>query len=176
MKYLVVRGIRKNFRWLLLAGLGMAGWLLLARRDRESSLSEKVLLLPAEAVWNPTEPLEVRFDQVVASEDIVGLGNQAAPIILQPRLPGNFLWLSQRHGVFRPATPPLRGTRIRVTLAPSIGGTIPQDNRPRLERNLMVAPFAAEPVGGSFSDARDVPLNPSYSIRFNELVKREQES
>lgn len=121
MKYLSARGVgRKTWFVFLFACLGTACWLVQSRFGSTPNISKNVLLLPAEGVWNPVEPIEVRFEQAVASEDIVGLANQSAPIVSKPQMPGTFVWLSQRHGVFHPTAAPSRGTRIRLTLASSI--------------------------------------------------------
>ncbi|MSU63530.1 MAG: hypothetical protein EXS31_14225 [Pedosphaera sp.] len=171
MKYLSARGVgRKTWFVFLFACLGTACWLVQSRFGSTPNISKNVLLLPAEGVWNPVEPIEVRFEQAVASEDIVGLANQSAPIVSKPQMPGTFVWLSQRHGVFHPTAAPSRGTRIRLTLASSIIASAPEGDRPLLDRTLMVAPFAAEALASGYLDAHNVPVRPFCSVTFNEQV------
>jgi alpha-2-macroglobulin len=62
------------------------------------------LVLAAEEI-SPTSTFELRFDQGMVPPQSVGLVAKDSPLLITPTLPGSFVWLSQRSGVFTPNEP-----------------------------------------------------------------------
>src|SRR5215469_6233049 len=53
----------------------------------------------------PGTTFELRFDSPMIKEDHVGLVETNSPLLIEPRLPGVFTWLSICSGVFTPSEP-----------------------------------------------------------------------
>lgn len=79
-----------------------------------------------ELVMGTSEPepgttFELRFDSPMIDAGHVGLEATNSPVVIEPRLPGTFTWLSVRSGVFTPAEPLALDQTYTLTLGPGLG-------------------------------------------------------
>ena len=69
---------------------------------------------------SPTSTFELRFDQAMVPPQSVGLVAPISPLLITPVLPGSFVWLSQRSGVFTPSEPLALATAYQLRLAANL--------------------------------------------------------
>jgi uncharacterized protein YfaS (alpha-2-macroglobulin family) len=77
-------------------------------------------LILEDDVLDPTTTLEVRFDQDVVLPERVGKTGETAPLVLDPAVEGEWVWLSQRSGVFKPSGIWKLGQREILRLKPGL--------------------------------------------------------
>src|ERR1700754_925199 len=62
---------------------------------------------------------EIRFSEPMVSEHAVGKTAES-PFVIRPKVPGQFVWASQRSGVFTPTQALPLNTTFQFTLAPDL--------------------------------------------------------
>jgi hypothetical protein len=72
------------------------------------------LLLPSRHL-QPTSTFEVRFAAEMVPADQIGKTTES-PLVFEPALKGQFVWLSTRSGSFAPASPFPLGTKVKISL------------------------------------------------------------
>ena len=83
--------------------------------------SERVHLILSSESLAPSTTFELRFDEPLVDPASVGQSAQPSPLVIEPKLPGRFVWLSQRSGVFTPDQPASLGDRKSTRLNSSHG-------------------------------------------------------
>jgi hypothetical protein len=63
----------------------------------------------------PATALEVRFAEPMVGREGIGQAANACPLVLQPTIPGKFVWLSTRSGAFSPDEPWPLSTTFSLT-------------------------------------------------------------
>ncbi len=121
----------------------------------------------------PTTTFELRFDQPVVRPDCVGQSATLSPLVITPALRGQFVWLSQRSGVFTPAEPAALDMEYRFQVR---AGLTQADGRPlaaRLDWRLRTPPLRAELMCSTSSGTTDtnLPAVPVLRLDFNAAVR-----
>ena len=112
------------FAFLLLLGLAACG-------GAGKRVEQGARLMLAHDELGPTSTFEVRFDDEVVAGDSVGLPATESPLIFEPPLTGQFVWLSRRSGVFTPSEPFKLDQTYRVRLRHELKNA---DGRPLVAR------------------------------------------
>ena len=73
------------------------------------------LLLPSQRL-EPTSTFDVRFATEMVPRDQIGAANAPSPLLFDPPLKGQFVWLSTRSGSFAPAEVLPLGLTYRISL------------------------------------------------------------
>jgi len=92
-----------------------AVWLLTGCQPVSDS-SRGVELVLSSTSPAPSMTFELRFDQPMVSSREVGSQAARSPLLVSPSLPGEFVWLSTRSGVYTPSEPLALDTRYALTL------------------------------------------------------------
>src|SRR3712207_202435 len=82
------------------------------------------LLLPSR-VLEPHSTFELRFASEMVAADQIGKPAAVSPLLLEPAVPGSFVWLSTRSGTFAPDGILPLGTKFKISLRPGtkdVGG------------------------------------------------------
>lgn len=118
---------------------------------------------------------ELRFDQAVAPAGKLGSEVANPPLVISPPIPGKFVWLSPRSGVYTPSEPLAMDTRYQLTLR---AGLMAADGRPVeawLRKELRTPAFQL----GGFSPrsaSTNASSEPEVRLVFNaEVEAREAE-
>lgn len=122
---------------------------------------------------DPTTTFELRFDEPVVDSSQVGMAATLSPLSIRPRLPGRFVWLSQRSGVFTPTQPPALGTTYELSLQPGLRRSDGQSVHAQLHRRFSTPPFevtAYEPAESAFNRT-NAPCQPQFQLQFNATVQ-----
>ncbi len=85
---------------------------------------------------------ELRFDTPMIEGGLVGTTNSVSPLAVDPPLPGRFVWLSQRSGVFTPAEPLALDTTYVFTLRPGLSSAGGNPLTAQLRGELTTPPFS----------------------------------
>ena len=154
-----------------LSALGLAALALasLLSCSPEPETSEHAQLVLSSETLSPSTTFELRFDEALVTPAVVGQSPQPSPLVIQPRLPGRFIWLSQRSGVFTPDQPTALGTTYRLTLQRGWKDAAGQPLNARLHRTLRTPEFAVQHGWLGFN-AGNVPLSPEIKLNFNAAV------
>ena len=151
-----------------LAALILAG--LLGGCVPQREVSEGVQLLTRSEGVGPATTFELRFDQPMVKASQVSVTATNPPLVIFPVLPGTFIWLSQRSGVFTPAEPLRLGTTYELTLRRDLTLANGETSLARLHRTLTTPPFAATAIyPRSFST--NATALPEIRLVFNASVR-----
>ncbi|MCX6877506.1 MAG: MG2 domain-containing protein [Verrucomicrobia bacterium] len=121
----------------------------------------------------PTTTFELRFEEPLVAFDRIGSVATDPPLVITPTIPGEFTWLSQRSGVFKPAEPTALGTNYQVMLRPGLKDTKGAPLAATLKRSFQTPPFTASRFSPDGFDENDAPSNPLIHIPFNADVSAE---
>ena len=133
-------------------------------------LSDGVHLMLSADTLEPTSTFEVRFDELMVGDDAVGLPAVDSPLRIQPALAGQFVWLSQRSGVFTPAVPPELGRTYRFSLRPGLTAGSGKPLKARLSRQAVTPPFGAV-LNQNVNYQSNAPSAPRLELIFNAAVE-----
>ncbi|MEQ1851340.1 MAG: MG2 domain-containing protein, partial [Chthoniobacteraceae bacterium] len=89
----------------------------------------------------PNSTFELRFSSPIVAAEQVNKPASPPPLVIQPLLPGEFMWMSQSSGILRPSVPPALSSTYVFTLAP---GLKTADGKPftgTLRRVIDTPPF-----------------------------------
>ena len=184
-----IKNIRlAGFATLAKAGAGVA-LLSLVTCSSQRDFSEGVQLILNTEGLEPTTTFELRFDQIVAAPQEVGQRATNSPLIISPHIAGNFVWLSQRSGLFTPSEPAGLGETYRFSLRPGfkiVGqvSRLPSQNaagetpvsltqpvRVRLHRTLRAPPLCVTDMGASEMGSSNASSEPEVRVQFNAEIK-----
>ncbi len=133
---------------------------------REEAVGMQVID-PADSL-SQSAGLELRFEQLVVPENKVGVADTRTILRVDPPLPGEFIWLSQRSGAFFPSQKPQPGRTYVFLLA---RGLTDADGRPldaRL-RHVWTAPdFALLEMTPGFTGTNEIDPQPTLHLVFNQ--------
>lgn len=140
---------------------------------RSESVATGVQLVAAQEPLGPGTTFELRFEQPVAAPAQLGRAAEVSPLEIAPKVSGEFVWLSERSGVFTPKDALKLDTAYRFRL---VGGLKDAAGRPvtaRLDRmvktpGLEVRLLAPTDLQSSRSNATAVPR---LVIEFNSAVE-----
>ena len=166
--------------WLALAAAGLVGWFGGARGFAAPPSAAELILRGSAAgedadgsELSPSMAFEVRF-----AENMVGVGERdkagaESPLRIVPPLAGNFVWTSQRGGVFTPTEPPPLGTSYRVKLRDGLADAAGQPVRADVDRTFHTPSLE---VRGRLSnlDNPQPTLGPSVQLLCNAAVNPDQ--
>ena len=90
----------------------------------------------------PGTELEVRFPVEMVGAGQVGQGGARSPLVINPPVKGDFIWLSRRSGMFKPAAPyafdALHTVRLREGLVDGAGNSIESEPLAKLSTPPMM--------------------------------------
>ena len=119
----------------------------------------------------PTSTFELRFPDAMVPPDKVGTTAELAPIVFHPALKGNFVWLSQRSGSFRPGEPLLLGTTYTVTLASGLKKADGRALSASLHETIKTPPLSIKGWNATnVFEVDDAPGRPRFGVIFNANV------
>ncbi len=147
---------------------------LLAGCKPETEHSEGVRLLLTDDTLEANATFEIRFDQPVAAADEVGRTATHSPLIIQPPLAGQFVWLSQRSGVFTPTEPSRLGTEYRLSLRSGLMDPEGHSVKARLLRKVHTPPFGVAAQANVNFSGENLPPDPTLAIQFNAQIDTNQ--
>ena len=131
--------------------------------------SERVHLILSSESLAPSTTFELRLDEPLVDPGSVGQSARPSPLVIEPKLPGRFVWLSQRSGVFTPDQPASLGTTYRFTLQRGLKDSAGQPLNARLRRTLRTPAFAVQHGWLGFQTG-NVPRSPEIKLNFNARV------
>src|SRR5665213_4088109 len=144
--------------------------LALAACQRSSRRSSGVELLVHPDPISSDSTFELRFDEIIARPEQVGVRAAKSPLVISPSLAGSFTWLSQRSGVFTPTAPLAMEVRYDLSLQ---SGLLTADGKPasaRLRESAQTPGLAL--VHESFPGERtNLPCKPEVNLMFNVEVR-----
>ena len=119
----------------------------------------------------PSSTVEVRFARTMVAAEQVGVAVKDSPLVFAPELPGRFMWLSTRSGVYAPSAAPVLGTGYKVTLRAGLadaGGAVVAADFAKVVKTTPFQISAGMTPGGK--DEGTAPL-PELKVAFNLNVK-----
>jgi uncharacterized protein YfaS (alpha-2-macroglobulin family) len=138
----------------------------------ETETSHRVQLVLSSDTLAPSTTFELRFDDAVAAPESVSQPAEPGPLIIQPPLKGQFVWLSQRSGVFTPAEPTALGMEYRLTLRRGLKDAGGKPLAARLRRTLRTPSFGFE-TGWIGLNCSNAPATLEIKLNFNADVRAE---
>ncbi|MGH8091909.1 MAG: MG2 domain-containing protein [Chthoniobacterales bacterium] len=135
--------------------------------------SRGVRLVLGAGVVSPSSTFELRFDQAMVLPQSVGFIAKNSPLVITPALPGSFVWLSQRSGVFTPSAPLALATTYQLRLATRLTTADGKPSDARLEAQVQTPPMSVTDVSPSSFREKDAPSSPKIVAQFNVRVKSE---
>ncbi len=121
----------------------------------------------------PGSTFELRFDQPIVPPQNVGLVAKESPLVITPALPGSFLWLSQRSGVFTPSAPLALATTYQLRLAPNLATAESRPSDAKLDLKVQTPPMSVTAVSPASFREKDAPSSPKIVAQFNVRVNPE---
>lgn len=128
------------------------------------------LLLPSR-ILEPKSTFEVRFAAEMVPADQIGKPAPLSPLLFQPDVPGQFVWLSTRSGTFAPDGVLPLGTKFQISLRAGLKDATGKDVPAKLRESVETPPFrvkGVESLDNSSSD--DASVRARYLILFNANV------
>ncbi|CAN5624724.1 hypothetical protein BH18VER1_BH18VER1_11410 [soil metagenome] len=128
------------------------------------------LLLPSRTL-EPKSTFELRFATEMVSPDQIGKSAVPSPLVLQPVVPGQFVWLSTRSGTFAPEGVLPLGTEFQITLLPGVKDAAGRPVASKLKETAETPPFrikGAYSIDSSSSD--DASVRARHLVLFNANV------
>lgn len=138
--------------------------------SRPGNVSEGVQLLASDEVLRPTSTFEVRFDQEVVSPDQIGQPAAESPLRIRPNVPGQFVWLASRSGVFTPSEPWRMGTVYRFALRDGLAEAGGRPLKARLDRSWRTPGLEVLDYQPRDLDPTNLPANLALRLDFNANV------
>lgn len=154
----------KTFRLALLAAALLCGPQVL------NAATPTVQMLPETGDLQPGSTLEFRFAETMVRSDDLGPAKDA-PIGFDPALPGAFIWLSTRSGVFSPTGQLPLGARWTVRLREGLSTAAGKPAGKGWHAELRTPAFGVTAVSDGVWDDKDVPANVSVKLALQLPVK-----
>lgn len=116
----------------------------------------------------PTRSLELRFGQDMIPSASVGQPTDAAPVVTEPKVAGQWTWQSMRSGIFVPSEPWPLGAAVQIHLRENLktldGQPLPKD----WKRTLNLPAFALQAWSNlSYRSDTDASAEPEIALLFN---------
>ena len=116
----------------------------------------------------PATPLEFRFIDPMVAESDIGQPADRLPVVVQPHVPGTFVWRSLRSGTFTPETPWPLSTTLRIVLRDGLtdanGNPVVAD----FDKTLQTPGLALKGWDSTpYIDRQNAPADPRVSLLFN---------
>jgi len=127
------------------------------------------LLLPSRHL-QATTTFEVRFAEEMVSADQIGKTTES-PLLFEPALQGQFVWLSTRSGSLAPSQPFPLGTKVKISLRPGLRNAAGKESSARLDEMAETPPMRLK--GSTMpgrSDSENAPAVPRCLLLFNTNV------
>lgn len=143
------------------------------RSDANPNVSHGAQLFLNTPEIEPTTTFEVRFDDAMVEADDVGSEAPASPLVITPSLPGKFIWLTRRSGVFTPTQSPTLATTYHFSLRAGLKTAAGEPLRARLQQRYATPAFGfeADPTWLPWDGAEtNAPATPEFVLSFNEVV------
>ncbi len=121
----------------------------------------------------PTTTFELRFDEIVAAPNEIGLPAKHPPLLISPPLAGVFTWLSQRSGVFTPNKPILLGRKYSFTLRADLRKPDGKSLVARLSCIMETPPLSITDVCMRETASTNASAEPIFLLQFNAAVRAE---
>src|SRR4051812_41114839 len=128
--------------------------------------SQGVRLIFDEANLAPGSSFELRFDQEVAGLEEVGKKVRVSPLIISPPIEGEFVWLSQRSGLFTPWQPLGLGANYLFTLRAGLNSREGTPLTAKLHRRIRTPDFQVTEYTPRWGDHGNCPARPLVQIEF----------
>jgi hypothetical protein len=154
-------------------GGALAALALAACSPRQDTASGVQLILNPDPL-EPNSTYELRFDQPAVAAERVGQVAKESPLAIEPPLQGEFVWLSQRSGVFRPAEPPVLGTTYRLSLRHGLKQPNGQPLRAVLRYTLRTPSLEVVGIYPANLYSTNASARPEIRLDFNAEVNPEQ--
>src|SRR3954471_24600248 len=123
-------------------GVALCSLLLLTSCQRPPDESQGVELVLSSPEPTPDMTFELRFDEIMARPNDIGVVISNSPLVIAPSIAGTFTWLSLRSGVFTPSQPLAMDTRYEITLRPRLELPNGQPANVKLRQTLKTPPFS----------------------------------
>jgi uncharacterized protein YfaS (alpha-2-macroglobulin family) len=128
------------------------------------------LLLPSRRL-DPTSTFELRFASEMVPADQIGKLAAVSPLVFNPAIEGQFIWLSTRSGTFTPKGLLPLGTKYQITLRGGLKDAAGRDVKSNLRETVETPPLRLKgftALGGA--DPENAPATPRYLLLFNANV------
>jgi hypothetical protein len=128
------------------------------------------LLLPSRTL-EPRSTFEVRFASDMVAAEQIGKPVDPSPLVLEPAVPGRFIWLSKRSGSFAPEGILPLGTKFRISLRTGLTDAAGKTVRSTLRETAETPPFRIKGESAvSYIDSSNATVLPRHLILFNSDV------
>lgn len=115
--------------------------------------------------------VEITFGEPMVDFDVVGQTNPTSPIRIQPAVPGTFVWLSRRSGLFTPSQPLSLGTTYHLELVAGLTNLSGKPSTASLHRKLQLPGLSAFVHSPDVWMGGTIGSNPSFTAIFNAEVE-----
>ncbi len=149
----------------------LVGWAFVSTAQARPIRGGDVELLFEGEELAPSTTLELRFAREMVAREELGVPVEKPPLVIEPRLPGAFTWLSRRSGVFVPSEMPAMGATYTLTLPPDLRDATGKAAGAGFKAVLKTRAFGLTAWPTEPSDAL-APLAP-IRLAFNREVKAE---
>jgi hypothetical protein len=128
------------------------------------------LLLPSRQL-EANSTFEVRFASEMVKPEQIGKPVDVSPLVLEPAVPGRFVWLSTRSGSFAPEGVLPLGTNFKISLRAGLKDAAGKPVAATLRETAETPPFGVKGVSAvSYGDVDNAPVVPRYLVLFNAPV------
>ncbi len=135
--------------------------------------SEGVRLVLSTKEIAPTTTFELRFDEPMVAYENVGSTASTSPLVITPALPGKFVWLSQRSGVFTPDAAPALGADYHLSLGKNLRKADGQPAAAALDAHVQTPPMSVTKIRPSSFPEKNAPSSPKIIAQLNVRVSAE---
>jgi len=129
------------------------------------------LLLPSQRL-QPTSTFEVRFAAEMVRPEQFGKPVTDSPLVFEPKLQGEFVWLSTRSGSFAPSSTLPLGVKFKISLRPGLNDASGKPLAGELNETAETPPMrlkGSSVIGSSDSD--NATATPQCLLLFNTDVE-----
>ena len=128
------------------------------------------LLLQSQRL-EPTSTFDVRFAAEMIPHDQIGAPNAASPLVFEPPLQGQFLWLSTRSGSFAPSEVLPLGVTYHISLQKALKDAAGREIKAKLTETASTPPMRIKGFEQtSYFNKDDASATPEYKLLFNAIV------
>ena len=131
------------------------------------------LLLPSQRL-EPTSTFDVRFATEMVPRDQIGAANAPSPLLFDPPLKGQFVWLSTRSGSFAPAEVLSLGLTYRISLQKELKDAAGHEVKAELKETASTPSMLIKGIEQIvYFNNEDASAVPEYKLLFNTNVRPE---
>jgi uncharacterized protein YfaS (alpha-2-macroglobulin family) len=128
------------------------------------------LLLPSR-ILKPDSTFELRFANEMVSADQIGKPMEPSPLIIEPPVPGRFVWLSTRSGTFAPEGVLPLGTKFKMSLRAGLKDLSGKPVASTLRETAETPPFGVKGVSViGYNSEENATVLPRHLVLFNANV------